>query len=166
MNKIFIDNCVFSEWLDDNSNDAEKKSIEIIRKSIQAGEIDAVTSIDIYRERLQKSNSQKNQRIQMGWGKVRNCGVVTLNFVIGDEDGSYRKYIAEARNTWNLLSRQIYDDKDAKHIITAIYLAAASFFLTIDCRLINKMKNEGKKHLGSIEIVKPSEFIQMLAKVS
>ena len=165
-NKIFIDNCIFSEWLDKNDNHDQRKSIEIIRKAIQQDEINAVTSIDIYRERLQNSDSQKNQKIQRGWSKVRNCGIITLNFVIGDENGTYKEYIAEAKGAWNSLSKQIYDDKDAKHIITAIYLAAANFFLTTDCKLINKMKNEGRQYIKRIEIVKPSEFIEMSAKAS
>ena len=155
--KVFIDTNIFIYWLKQTLG---YSNIEKIRKLAKEEKVEIIISLDVLLE-LHKGDAGSRDigKIEQKWGYV--IDYLTPNFVVGntrEAKESRETLLAEYVSKWKELLKSV-DDEDTKHYITSA-LAGAKYFLTLNDRFINKMKNEGRKHLTAPKIVKPKEFIE------
>ena len=141
--RIYLDNCCYGRPYDKQDSDkiiSETKSIRFIRKEIENGNLELVTSYMLHFENNQRPD--ENQRDEI------------TKFI-----KSYRKIHIGIDNAENLLEsvKKIMSTgikrKDAYHVASAI-LANCDYFLSTDERLL-------KYHSDKLKLLNPIEFIKL-----
>ena len=142
--RIYLDNCCYGRPYDKQDSDkiiSETKSIRFIRKEIENGNLELVTSYMLHFENNKRPD--ENQRDEI------------TKFI-----KSYRKIHIGIDNAENLLEsvKKIMSTgikrKDAYHVASAI-LANCDYFLSTDERLL-------KYHSDKLKLLNPIEFIKLL----
>ena len=142
--RIYLDNCCYGRPYDKQDSDkiiSETKSIRFIRKEIENGNLELVTSYMLHFENNQRPD--ENQRDEI------------TKFI-----KSYRKIHIGIDNAENLLEsvKKIMSTgikrKDAYHVASAI-LANCDYFLSTDERLL-------KYNSDKLKLLNPIEFIKLL----
>ena len=142
--RIYLDNCCYGRPYDKQDSDkiiSETKSIRFIRKEIENGNLELVTSYMLHFENNQRPD--ENQRDEI------------TKFI-----KSYRKIHIGIDNAENLLEsvKEIMSTgikrKDAYQVASAI-LANCDYFLSTDERLL-------KYHSDKLKLLNPIEFIKLL----
>ena len=142
--RIYLDNCCYGRPYDKQDSDkiiSETKSIRFIRKEIENGNLELVTSYMLHFENNQRPD--ENQRDEI------------TKFI-----KSYRKIHIGIDNAENLLEsvKKIMSTgikrKDTYHVASAI-LANCDYFLSTDERLL-------KYNSDKLKLLNPIEFIKLL----
>ena len=157
--KVFVDSSVYINWL---NKGAEYECIERVKRLAKENTIEIKISLGIMHEILvgRDCSDAELEKIKNEWPHTY-CEKLDPNFIVGDEDGSYKNYLAKCREEWKSLANLIHDTKDSKHFVTADRLGGAEYFLTLDNKFFNKMNNEGQKHSSNVKRMKPCEFVKI-----
>jgi hypothetical protein len=156
--KVFIDTSIYIAWL---NKESEYNNIDKIIKFIQDGKIEVVSTLDVKLEVIQGVKGFDD------WEKVVNnfkpiIHYLTPNFIIGDNNGSYKAHLDKSTKEWQSLSSLIKNNRDTKHFISGKNLGAVKYFLALDNKFLDRIQDQGKDFLATIQLVKPSDFIQIL----
>ena len=142
--RIYLDNCCYGWPYDDQSSEkiiAETQSIRTIRKKIENGNIELVTSFMLHYEiNLRKDIDKKN--------KINKFIKTYKTFYVGIEN------INELDKLSSKIMSTGIKTQDSYHVASAI-LANCDYFLTTDKRLLKYNSNE-------IIMINPVDFVKMI----
>ena len=142
--RIYLDNCCYGRPYDDQSSEqiiAETQSMRFIRKKIENGSMELVTSFMLHYEINQrKDNDKKN--------KIAKFIKTHKTFYVGIEN----------IDKLDVLSSKIMETgiktQDSYHVASAI-LAKCDYLLTTDKRLL-------KYNSSEIILMNPVDFVKMI----
>ena len=141
--RIYLDNCCYGRPYDDQSSDkiiSETKSMRFIRKEIENGNLELVTSYMLHFENNQRPN--ENQR-----NEITKFIKINRKIHIGiDNAENLLESVKEIMSTG--IKR-----KDAYHVASAMF-ANCDYFLSTDERLL-------KYHSDKLKLLNPIEFVKL-----
>lgn len=175
--KIFVDNNIFDASVLVEKDIAQHhkllrediKAIEEIRALNIAKRIKFYISPNILIEDLAR-NLAKIQKINNKWnGFIHKCKILESGnkFIIASYDKEHRKFSDPNEryksNQHFLELKKTLKDKNGKDSANIIEAESATldYFMTVDYRLINKVRNEGRE-IVKIKVMRPVELLEKI----
>ena len=142
--RIYLDNCCYGRPYDDQSSEqiiAETQSMRFIRKKIENGNLELVTSYILHFENNQRPNENQRDEITKF---IKNNRKIHIGI---DNAENLAETVKEIMSTG--IKR-----KDAYHVASAMF-ANCDYLLTTDKRLL-------KYNSSEIILMNPVDFVKMI----